>query len=141
MSLYAKLLFRLGLLPKNVRYRLSTNIRVVLQALDKTTATPIPGADVVILQMSGGPENSPTETLIGHTDSGGGMDATSEITWTYWWHEWRMNPEVAEPPAMRVLIRKTGFIERRIPFDIKAMSPVSGVYQLTLETVSLSQSS
>lgn len=138
MSLIAKILHTFGLLPTNVTVDTGVKIRVTLELRDQVTASPIADADVAIEQSAKG-KNAPVLIPLGRTDSEGTIDRATRIGWTYPWHEWRMNPDAAEPPFLCVTIRKVGFPELRVPFLIDTLSQIEETFQLTLGTRSLSR--
>jgi hypothetical protein len=115
MSLIAKIANLFGLLPRNITVNAGLKIRVTLELVDEATASPIPDADVAI-EQSATANNPPVVTTLGLTNSRGRVDVTKAIAWSYMWHEWRMNPDVAAPPLMHVSIKRIGFRDSRVPF-------------------------
>jgi predicted acylesterase/phospholipase RssA len=131
MSLTAKIANLFRLLPRNITVDTGLKIRVTLELVDEVTASPIADADVAI-EQSATAKNPPVVTDLGRTDSRGKVDVTTAIGWSYLWHEWRMNPDVAAPPLMCVSIKRIGFRDARVYFLIDTLSRVAEAYQLPL---------
>lgn len=125
----ARLLGLLGIRRRAFHVDAGAPVHVRVTVEEAGTGAPVSAVDILIGRRDDGDKASPRPVLAGRTNSTGRLDSTVLVRWS------SLAPSLAsEPPAppFNTVVRKTGYHEERIPFDLDQLPEVKGVKQLDL---------
>jgi hypothetical protein len=116
----ARELHALGLATQWWNVDAGARLRVALAAADSKSGAPVAGANVAV--------DGKLVTVMGATDGAGKLDETRVVVWS----ATMTSVAVPPPPPMRVMLRKVGYLEVSIAFDLRALQRLAGTAQLDL---------